>query len=216
MTSKHADKFLSVLCPSSSYAPFFQLPKGWDVWMTWMYIFNEPRWFDLVLTYLVRFVEGKSNLQCLECNILLLDLSSAYGVHFACRLRVTKATANQGREFYACPNGRPGSDGGSGNGCNYFLWADSVSAGSQPTANSWNSPAASSSGGRRQSRLSSGGESGVSVGHVPMWPPPASTGLRGQFISTPQMTCMCVLIQWWWCVHARFMHPVILLLFHRT
>ncbi|KAF8565934.1 hypothetical protein P879_07937, partial [Paragonimus westermani] len=116
------------------------------------------------------------------------DTSNSDGTVVLCRcgdpaklLRVTKATSNQGREFYACPNSRPGPDTGSSTGCNFFLWADSA-VGSQPPTG-WHSTtnSQSSSRGRRQGRSggSTSAESGVSLGHVSMWPPPASSGLRG-------------------------------------
>lgn len=114
------------------------------------------------------------------------------------RLRVTKPTPNQGREFYACPNGRPGGSGSaSNNGCNFFMWADTADA-RMPfgTSNDW-SPSGSSSSrapgvpsnrrstgrtGRAGSAISADDGSVVSVGHVPLWPPPASAGSRSKLI----------------------------------
>ncbi|CAL8071286.1 unnamed protein product [Calicophoron daubneyi] len=118
--------------------------------------------------------------------------SSVSGAAVLCRcgqqaklLRVTRATANQGREFYTCPNSRPGADGAPGSGCNFFMWADSLSgpltqSGTDTSGGSWQASRSWSSNEGTGTRWRGSSESsGVSVGHVPQWPPPASTGLRG-------------------------------------
>ncbi|OON20276.1 DNA topoisomerase [Opisthorchis viverrini] len=95
-------------------------------------------------------------------------------------LRVTKATANQGREFYACPNGRSG--GGPSTGCNFFQWADAGGSRTQSAGHPLslsNSPWSSTTTVRRQTELSAS-DSAVSLGHVPLWPPPPSAGLRAR------------------------------------
>ncbi|TGZ59911.1 hypothetical protein CRM22_008834 [Opisthorchis felineus] len=95
-------------------------------------------------------------------------------------LRVTKATANQGREFYACPNGRSG--GGPSTGCNFFQWADAGGNRTQSTGHPFSLPNSPWSPTRQQQRQTelSASDSAVSLGHVPLWPPPPSAGLRAR------------------------------------
>lgn len=114
---------------------------------------------------------------------------------FTFRLRVTRATANQGREFFTCPNSRPPSDDGMApTGCNFFQWADGRSQTWQPSLASPGFPN-NSSRGRISSTRDGSSSVGVSLGHVPMWPPPASTGLQSM---CPLPTACSLLFAFFW------------------
>ncbi|CAH8456809.1 unnamed protein product [Dicrocoelium dendriticum] len=94
-------------------------------------------------------------------------------------LKVLKQTANHGREFFTCPNSRLGSDGGPNSGCNFFAWADNIDAHTPASASHFSMAASDGFRNARRRRDHFSVESNVSLGHVPMWPPPASASSRG-------------------------------------
>ncbi|TNN21131.1 DNA topoisomerase 3-alpha [Schistosoma japonicum] len=101
-------------------------------------------------------------------------------------LVVNKQSSNKGRRFYACPKGRPNVDGGPVSGCNFFQWADNTetSPGQTSLLTSGFSSGQYSSGSSVEQRpnyhrTAANVETNISVGHVPLWPPPASNNSRG-------------------------------------
>lgn len=93
-------------------------------------------------------------------------------------LKVLKQTSNHGREFFTCPNGRPESSGGQNSGCNFFAWADSIETPAfASTPHSVTTSSIPDSTGFSSAYSSVDGN--VSLGYVPVWPPPAPTCSRG-------------------------------------